>query len=575
VVPEGWDSPLGSQGGFVDALAPQPYSLANGYLAAFARADDEVRKSCRIDLLDLAEPLLIEDEREHVRLTEVDHQRILDHEPDLVAFSTYCWNLHTVLEAAEALKRVRPGLCVVLGGRGVEGETERILLDHPSIDGAIVGEGELAFREILRRRGRDLSEIPGVFHRQGDRVLSGERSRCVSDLDEIPSPYLGGILQPPTNGVMLELSRGCLHRCGYCTWNADKELRYFGPKRIEAEVAWAVEQGHGLLTLNDSAINYDSDRLHGAVDAINRADPEGRIKLTYNVRHDLLDDSQLSALRRLPTHMVLLGVETLSAAPMAHVDRDPVDESGLEDRLRALARATRPPVVSIVLGLPGDDEESFRRTLERLLSWTQPRREGEPPAVGAVLVSLLQVYRGSGLWSRREELGLRFQQPGIPYLLESPSWSAEALARAKRHLVQLMSENRETLKAAEAIVLMEAQREVDPWLTRQRVRLLLHTWPLGAEREGWTLRTMGLVRDTGDGFSLRFLWHEGGEVRVLLRRRGPGPRGALETRLYSLELRRLPGCATSESSCRDLFGMVQQTLLEGEAEAAAMVKKRQ
>lgn len=574
VVPEGWDSPLGSQGGFVDALAPEPYSLANGYLAAFANSDEEIRENCHIELLDLAEPLFIEDEREHVRFTEEDLLRILATEPDLVAFSTYCWNLQAVLDAASQLSVRRPGLRIVLGGRGVDGETERILVDNPGVDCAILGEGEPAFLEVLRRRGGHLDGIPGVVSRNGDEVSAGGPPRCLTDLDRIPSPYLTGVLQPPRNGVMLELSRGCLHRCGYCTWNADKELRFFGVERIEAEVRWALDQGHRLITLNDSAINYDTQRLREFVEAIGRADPEGRIHFTYNVRHELLDDLQLEALSRIPTHMVLLGVETLSSGPMAEVSREAVDRQNLFRRLGALAQATRPPVASIVLGLPGDDEESFRETLETLLERTRPRSPGTQPTIGAVLVSLLQVYRGSGLWARREELGLRFKEPGIPYLLESPSWPREALARTKRYLVRLMSENRENLKAAEAIVLMEALREVDPWLSKVRIGRLLEDWPLGTTHEGWTLTRMGLMRDTGDGFSLRFRWRESGEARVLLRRRGAGVRVEEESRLFSLDVRGLPGCEAPAGDIRSLGRQVREMLLAGEAAAAAAMKKR-
>lgn len=568
VIPEGWDTPLGGQGGFVDTLAPSPYSLANAVLQVFAEADERVRRTCRIERLDLAEPFYIEDEREHVELSREDLDRILAHEPDLVAFSTYCWNLDTVKRAANELKRRRPHLEVILGGRGTEGDPVSLLANAPAIDGAVLGEGEAAFVEVLLHRGERLAGIPGVVCRDGDRIVSGPPPRCIDDLDLIPSPYLAGALEPPADGMMLETSRGCLHRCGYCTWNAEKRLRFFGADRIAAEAAWALDHGHRHITLDDSAINYDTNRLRSLVGAFRSADPEGRIRLTYNLRHDLLDEEQIDLLSRLPTHMVLLGVETLSSPAMGQVDRAEVDVDRLGETLAALSRATRPPVVSVVLGLPGDDEESFfHTTLAPLLEWTRAPGDG-PPVVGTVLVSLLQVYPGSTLWSRRDELGLRFNEPGIPYLIESPDWPRDALARAKRRLVDLMAEHPDTLKAAEAIVLMDALREVDPWLSRRRVAGLLRSWPRGVTREGWTLERMGLMRDTGAGFSLRFAWHAGGEARVVLRRRRSSRRGSAETRLYSLSLRRLPGCTAPAGPCSWLEREVRRVLLEGEERAA-------
>jgi len=38
----------------------------------------------------------------------------------------------------------------------------------------------------------------------------------VARLDDIPSPWLAGIVSPVKNAMMMELSRGCRHACGYC-----------------------------------------------------------------------------------------------------------------------------------------------------------------------------------------------------------------------------------------------------------------------------------------------------------------------------------------------------------------------
>lgn len=567
VVSEGDDGPCGSCGGFVDTLGPAPYSLAAGTLAAFALADPAVRRRWRVELLHLAEPLEIEDDREELRFSPAHLDAILALEPDVVAFSAYCWNVDAIREAAPALKARRPGLAILLGGRAVEGEPEALLAGLDGVDALVVGEGERAFREILRRGGgaapADLEGIAGVVARRAGGVVSGGPPRPVDDLDEIPSPYLTGLIEPPRHGAMVELSRGCLHACGYCTWSADKRLRFFGPARVEAEIGWLLARGHRHTTLTDAAINYDTARLAAAVDAIHRADPAGELRFTYNVRHDAIDEAQLEALRRLPTHTVLLGVESLCAEAFAHVERAPTDLATLEARLAALARATRPPVVSLVLGLPGDTEEGFARTLDTLLD------RARAGVVGAVLVSLLQGYRGSALWARREALGLRFRERGIPYLLEGPSWPAPALARSKALLVRRMAAEPGLLKAAEAIVLMESEGGLDPWLSPRRARALLARWPAGEAREGWALARLGLLRDTGRALSLRFAWRDGGEARVLLERRpAGGRRGPGDTRLYALSARPLPGCPAHREALARLLALARDVILEAEERLA-------
>ena len=61
IVPEAMDDLGGSQGGFVDTLAPTPYSLANACLKVFAETDPAIRGRYDIDLLNLAEPLELEE----------------------------------------------------------------------------------------------------------------------------------------------------------------------------------------------------------------------------------------------------------------------------------------------------------------------------------------------------------------------------------------------------------------------------------------------------------------------------------------------------------------------------------
>lgn len=561
IVPEGADGPFGGQGGFADTLAPVPYSLANGSLKAFADADPELARRYDIQLLDLAEPLELEDEREEVRAREADVERILARDPQVVGFSSYCWNVDAVRETAARLKRRRPDLVILVGGRATEGDATGLALETPSADIMLSGEGEIPFAELLRRGFTDLDGVPGIVFRTPEGVKRGGPPAAVRCLDDIPSPYLTGVLEPAQNGVMLELSRGCLHACSYCTWNASKRLRHLGAERIEAEIRWALSAGHRHITLVDSAINYDTDWLRSAVAAIRRADPQGTIHFTYNIRHDCVSEEQIALLGRLPTHSVLLGIETLSAPAMASVAREPVDVPTLRATLEAVARGIRPPVASIVLGLPGDTEQGFLGTLETLLDWTVPLEDGVP-IVGTVLVSLLQVYRGSSLWRRREELGLRFAGRGIPYLLEHPTFPPDALARCKSELVRRMRRQRDVLKAAEAIVLMEAEGGIDPWFRRRRVEALLAPWRLGRKVEGWTLERIGVIRDTGEGVLLRFRWENGGGARVRLARRdGAGRRG---TRHYAIELR--PGSAgDAPSQERErLERMVVAALARGE-----------
>jgi radical SAM superfamily enzyme YgiQ (UPF0313 family) len=570
VVPEGSDDPIGNQGGFVDTLAPAPYSLANAYLKAFVEADGDLRARFDVRLLNLAEPLELEDDHEEVTLSSEDIDRIVALNPSIIGFSTYCWNLDAILEASVEIEARLPEVRIVLGGRTSAADAHEILTRFKSVDAVVVGEGELPFREILR--SDSFAGIAGVYARSGAEIRCGGPPRSVQRLDEIPSPWLAGILSPVKNAVMMELSRGCLHACGYCSWNSDKQLRYFSTERIEKELRWVVEHGHAHVTINDSALNYDTERLEAFVRAVRSADPSGQIRFTYNIRHDALTDAQLQTLSKLPTHMVLLGVETLSERGMSQVDRAPVDVQALRARLDALSHAVRPPVASIVLGLPEDDEKSFLETLDQLMSWTEPGPDGVP-TVGTVLVSLLQVYRGSKLWERREALGLSFEQRGIPYLHESPTWPAASLARCKAELVRRIRKDPERLKAAEALAMMQQRGGVPPWLSRRVLGIVLREWPEGVTHDGWLLERIGWMRDTGQGALVRFGWKDGGRARVRITLDERAVRESRPGR-YRVGVHPLPGPEMPEASLARLGKLVEAVVRGGEHRAAAFLAER-
>ena len=118
-------------------------------------------------------------------------------ETDIVGFSTYVWNGRISLEIARRLKEKKPKIVTVFGGPQVPGyAAEGFLRDNPFVDIAVHNEGERAFVQLLDQHPHiDGSVISGVsfIGRDGDfhHNPSGPRIR---NLDEIPSPFLSGVL---------------------------------------------------------------------------------------------------------------------------------------------------------------------------------------------------------------------------------------------------------------------------------------------------------------------------------------------------------------------------------------------
>jgi radical SAM superfamily enzyme YgiQ (UPF0313 family) len=121
------------------------------------------------------------------------------------------------------LKRLRPGTPVVLGGVHVSLLPD----DVDGADAVVVGPGEVALPALVAAlgEGRPLEQVPGIYLRQGERLVhTGQPDRPYSLRDfRHPARHLTRKyrdrypLSPRGQTTSLTVtSRGCPHRCSFC-----------------------------------------------------------------------------------------------------------------------------------------------------------------------------------------------------------------------------------------------------------------------------------------------------------------------------------------------------------------------
>ena len=85
----------------------------------------------------------------------------------VVAFSCYVWNLRYSLEIARLAKKNNKDIRTIFGGPSIprmEPNVGAFFSRHKFIDVLVFGEGEVAFREILKAiiLGTDFGSIEGI-----------------------------------------------------------------------------------------------------------------------------------------------------------------------------------------------------------------------------------------------------------------------------------------------------------------------------------------------------------------------------------------------------------------------------
>lgn len=174
-------------------------------------------------------------------------------QPEILAVSNYVWNAHLNYTYAAHYKSLHPGLVTVMGGPNYPGNREAqqdFLARHPMIDFYIVMEGEIAFLSLVEgliEIGFDLnakakmSSIAGCQFLDRGEFVDGGKSRRITPLADVPSPYLNGMLDEflaegftPT----LQSNRGCPFSCAYCHSGnrSNNQLFQFPLQRVKQEI---------------------------------------------------------------------------------------------------------------------------------------------------------------------------------------------------------------------------------------------------------------------------------------------------------------------------------------------------
>jgi len=354
-------------------------------------------------------------------------RRILAASPDLAAFGVYLWNIEETTRLCRELKRQAPGTTVVVGGPEVPrapADLRAFLRERPCVDIAVSGEGEEAFAEALEGRlgGGRLGGIPGLGLRERGSVTAAEPRPGVASLAGIPGPFAAGAaaVRPGARGMLcVEGSRGCPFACSYCDFlSGTHKLRLFPLERVRAELDALWDAGfRGSVCFTDAMLNARKDRALDLFRLMRRHDLEYQLEL----KPELFDDELIAALGRVRRVFVSLGIQSVNPKALKNMNRG-LDLARAARNIRGLA--ARPNIrvrLELILGLPGDDHESFKRTLD----WALPFA----PRADLTLYDL-SVLPNAPLAAQRGRFGLRTDGRGV--VLSSTGFSAADMARSSR-----------------------------------------------------------------------------------------------------------------------------------------------
>jgi radical SAM superfamily enzyme YgiQ (UPF0313 family) len=301
--------------------------------------------------------------------------QVLAFDPDVVGCSVYLWSLPFFSELARLVKEDDPARLVVFGGPSAR---PSMLGQAPFrqaaawIDALAINDGEHTFVEIVQaadRRPQALTRVAGLALPGAAGLDAGwveTAPRPLADLDALPSPYEMDLVQAGGLAV-LQTYRGCPFTCSFCEWGTlESPRRVRGVAGLEREFDGMARQPVQGALLVDAGLNLNPNAFRNLREAADRHGFFAERSLICEVYPAKVRPEHLEFLGSVGNALVGIGLQSFDSDVLAHVERS-YDEARFEQTLHAL-KAVAGVAIEIIMGLPGDTPQNFRRSFERARS---------------------------------------------------------------------------------------------------------------------------------------------------------------------------------------------------------------
>ena len=381
-------------------------NLAVRYLKSFTR---DINYDCKIREFSI-------NDREEKILEE-----IIKESPDVVAFSTYIWNIEMIKRLSNLIKMVDENIEILYGGPEVSYDSQNILKELNG-EYIIEGEGEKTYREFVEYKlgERDINSIRGLYYKiDGDIAFNGKRP--LMNMNEIVFPYEEDE-NLDNKIVYYEASRGCPFNCKYCLSSTVHGVRFLDVERVKKELKYFIDKEVRLVKFVDRTFNCNHKFTMAIWEFLINQDTNTQFH--FEISADILKSEELELLRKAPKDRFQfeVGVQTTNDDVLNRINRF-VNFSDIKEKVDELLQIRNiKQHLDLIAGLPGEDYTSFKKSFNDVYS-IEPEE---------IQLGFLKLLRGSSMREEAEDYGMKYS-PYPPYeILKTKDISYHELLKLKK-----------------------------------------------------------------------------------------------------------------------------------------------
>jgi len=311
--------------------------------------------------------------------------------PDILGVSNYSWNHRIGREMSGIFSKLNPHGVIVWGGPNFPVDLpsqERFFRENPNVDIYVSTDGETGFTNVVEKaleakshkeiRMNVLSKpIDGCITRSTNGKLQCTIPEIrIKKLDEIPSPYLIGLMDKFFDGKLcptIQTNRGCPFHCTFCTDGRDSvnQVNSFSLDRVHAEINYIAEHitwntAQLLITdLNFGMFPRDTEICDYIVESKKKY---GYPKLVHTTTGKNKKDRIISNIEKLKGSIKMdMAVQSLTPDVLKNIRRDNISTEHLIAIGPAIKKTGLTMSSDIIMGLPGETFESTLQTVKEII----------------------------------------------------------------------------------------------------------------------------------------------------------------------------------------------------------------
>ena len=315
-----------------------------------------------------------------------DLSDIIRREPDVIAFSTYIWNVDRVTKLISDIRKIRGNsLKIWVGGPESTNSPEKFLVraeeninsNHQfetsiekMADVCILGEGEHIFTELTdyvsnREEAENIYDIKGLALPSENGVCYTQSAPMV-EMNKIPFLYKNLSLFD-NRIIYYESSRGCPFNCAYCLSSIDRKVRFRNIEIVKKELQFFLDNNVRQVKFVDRTFNCNHSHAGEIWKYIGEND-NGITNFHFEIEAALITDEEIKYLQTLRPGLVQMeiGIQSTNEETLRHVNRK-AEIDKIEYVVKQIRQSNNINLhLDLIAGLPFEDMKIFSQSFNRV-----------------------------------------------------------------------------------------------------------------------------------------------------------------------------------------------------------------